>query len=1481
MGIKLKITISLLTLTILYGGYYFGIPAILNRPDNSRFFSEYVEKEYGFKTDIKNPHVKMGILPAVWIRADEFSVLNNDKSKALNIQNINSKIKLLPLIFSKVEISQFSADNLDVDLIFDKNSKLKLGQYPIISISNPRVTVEKAVVEIGKYKVNLFDEVKNKNIVLNGDYFTLYDFVDNKRVKFSTDAHLAVGKKTSSIKANVDMKLPLSRVSEDKLQIEGEISNLDLADFSTYAKSISGNKIQKLSGILNLTASTTFTENNEKKINGLLTLDNLEIMQEELASSIYSKDRLTVATEMSLIQNGVYLREMTIKSKGVDAMVTGVIRNPNSKNPNLNMKITLNKSRIENITPLLPGEKELSPDINLYLLKKYGYYGDIIGNLDIKGNPEQPSITGNILSTNGYLIRPLPDNAPKATVKIKFLGNKSSIDVKVPVNHTQTVFVKGDTLLYGDKATDLSINTTPSIDLHLAQTVLNPLHEILNFDLGPIPIMEISGRGSVNMHIVGSKKDPHVWGAFNFVDTTASFVDIHNLKLEKAHGRLTFDDRNTHFLTHSAVLNGKPVVVDGTCTLFGILDFKVSTQDQNTEDLLKVVRTSPMLKDIQGMIAPIKSSSGKSDLKINITGQVRNALDITFNKNIFAKGEIKLDSNDIEISQLPAALKNVSGLVKFDNFDIDYNLTSSLSNSQISTSGKIKNSILDTKVTSNRFNLSDAIKLAAPAGKKIPFAKDLSTINTSFTAYYKGPIDKINHDEITINGKIYSNKGSKSTILLDNGTFSLNKSNFKLSTLRGTFRKNPYTISTDIARIFSNERDINGSFSMKNFNLSFLEDIKSLQILPSSFKNEDIRDLSGIININAQMRHNNLNLFTKLDGTSLTYVPKKMKIKISSGNILLRNDELALNKVNAFMGEMPLFIDGKVSNIYKNPNLNLYINAKPTQEFFDQFFNNKAVYPIKMKGDVICTSRISGTKDRLNARTALKIEENSSLYYMGATLGDISNPVEIYLDNIYTPTWMRINNFKYDKIISSQNNKNFANTQLLASGTMEFLPNHNVGFRNFRVKTQSPTDAKIFNLIFRKPLMKQGVFTSDLVINGTSFAPRILGKLDVTSIDMPFFDATVKDVNLDFKNDKILITSRGVILTNSVNISAVMKNDLTFPYVFENIKLKLKDLDINKITDSIRDFEADMYRSKNSAAKTETLNLSQIIVKKAEVEADTINVRNIHAQDFTANLSFDEKMVLNIDKFKFKLAEGYVNGSWKYDFVTNRVNLLMHMKDSNAQIISEALFDLQNQIYGSITGDITLSCNAKSHESCTKSLQGNGYFIVANGKMPKLGSLEYLLKAGNLLRGGFTGLSISSLVDLITPLKTGEFDSISGNIQISDGIAQNLNIYSNGKDLNMYLKGSYNFSNSIADMNVFGTLSNNLTSVLGKVKNVSLNTLLNTIPLVNKTELSPSTLAEINKIPNIDTQNIYKVFAVEIYGDINGTDYVRSFKWIK
>ena len=99
---------------------------------------------------------------------------------------------------------------------------------------------------------------------------------------------------------------------------------------------------------------------------------------------------------------------------------------------------------------------------------------------------------------------------------------------------------------------------------------------------------------------------------------------------------------------------------------------------------------------------------------------------------------------------------------------------------------------------------------------------------------------------------------------------------------------------------------------------------------------------------------------------------------------------------------------------------------------------------------------------------------------------------------------------------------------------------------------------------------------------------------------------------------------------------------------------------------------------------------------------------------------------------------------------------------------------------------------------------------------------------------------------------------------------------------NGYLKTTDvdNFATSIADMEVLGLLSRKISTMFGPIGNMSINTLFNVIPGVDLTKDSPL-LERINKIPGIELSNkAYRKFIADIKGNINGDDYVTSFKWI-
>lgn len=1324
---RLKSLIILSIFVLLYATYYWIVPLAVNIPSRMPLIQNFVKKEFGAEIEIKNPKLKMGLIPAVWLDASSFSVLDKT-AKPLDITNPKLKIKLFPLIFGKVHLTYFSCDKINADLKIDKNNRLYIGNYLVMKTSNPKFSLEDSKMYIENYFINLKDETASahKKINIKGDYFNLEKYNSKSQVKFAANSLLKINEHTSTINADVNFKLPIEKSFDtNEIVFDGTITNLNLADLSPYIKRFSKNKIRQTSGVLNVRADTKALNRRTTQIASQMAIDNLSIVGKDRPSSIYFKDKLSIETICNVSKNLLVIKKLQIGSGRINSTISGKINKVSSKNPDLDLAILINKSRIEDIISLLPDTNSKDIDLNLVALKKYGYYSDLQGKLFVKGKSKNPNLKGKFVATNGYLTKPLPSDVPKITILIELLGEKAKLDVTVPVTRSEKVFIKGDIDIYNDKKTVMDITSTQNVDLETTLSILNPSHEVFNFEIGPLPFMALKGLGNIKLNIRGNKQAPHLFGAFNFKNATASFDGV-DMLLKNGDGSLYFEDTDTHFITRKATLDGKPVKIDGHCSMFGILDYNITANGQNIEFLYKILNNSPFLADIKKTIPPVKNIGGKLDLAVNLAGKVKNINDFEFGKTVLLSGNIKLLGNSILLKNLPVPIKNIFGNIKFKNNDADFDLYAVFDKSKLNIKGNVKNKILTLK--------------------------------------------------------------------------------------------------------------------------------------------------------------------TKLDDVAFRYAD--IPVKIFSGYAELSNDRLTLYKINATADSMPILLDGTISDIFKTPNFNIYINSKPTQKFIEKHINKNATYPLKIKGDIIYTARVHGTKDLFSAKTEINLQEDSNIYYMGSTLGDTNNPIRIFLDTTIsknstqslTKNSIFVNNFQYDKLISSQNNKEFISQQLNAKGQILF-DQKNIILHNFRVKTQNPTDAKIFNMLFKKAMIKQGLFTSNIVLNDSISAPKLLGNLNFTGIDIPLLDTTIKDVSLDFKENDIDIKSRGEIFSNKIIFLSNMTNKLTPPFVFNNMDIYLGNLDVNQIVKRLNKLTMDteMYKLSEQRQESTDFNITNLVIKNAKLKADSVFVKNIFAKNLTADFSLNENLILALDNFKFDVAEGSVNGDLKYNLLNSNSMLGLHVNKVNANTMAEALFDLPSQIFGSLTGQAELTCNGKSHKTCMDTLSGTGGFRVADGRMPKLGSMEYLLKAANLVKSGITGITINGIIDLITPLKTGQFENINGNFSIKSGLADSIQIFSKGQDLSIFLTGTYNFATLVADMEVFGRVSKKISTVLGPLGNTSLNTLFNTIPGLNLDDANNTEfIKNFNKIPGFELNDKkYRTFSAEIYGDINGENYVQSFKWVE
>ena len=1441
-----KYTIALLSFYIFWLGI---LPLVLQNAVT--ILCKNFSHNSRYEITVIKPRIKTYLFPVIKFSADDLKIKNKTSDNVIDTKNISCKLRILPLILGKVHFNTVSAEK--VFLFAELKKGMVLNKNFFRNQENSQIRLDS--ISVGGFELKFISPQAPNPIAYKGKNFSFN--CKNRYISLNIESDITVEKTSSKIFAN--LYLPKNNdISKTLFNIE--VSGLNIEPVGKFFKNFLPDEITGLKGLVNITANRDeiITELNQTAV----------IMRNSDYSMIFPKKIIAKAV-LGIRQNLLVLNNLEIDSENLHVIVNGKIKDYLGKTmPTADLKIIVNKSKIEDFIKLLPPFKV--EEFDCYKLKKYKFYGDVIGNISIKGRFPEPDLTGNVFIDNGILIKPIPDTTNGATVKLTFTGRHINYDVFVPAGGTQKVWVKGGQELYNIKYADLTVKSTKNVSLHSAQEVVNPLHEILNFIIGPVPILDIYGTGNIDITVKGSRNNPHVWGKMNFYDTSANFIRMPDLKLTNADAVLNFNDTNASFKTSKGLVNGKDFKINGVCDLNGNFGFDTETVNQPTQNLYNAVKTSSMIDDIKSIIPRVDSISGLTDLKIKIYGAVKNIEDFEFNKNVFAKGSIKIKNNIFRSNGMEITNVNAEAFVNGTSVNAD--IKALAGDSPLSVNAKLKNKIGEFAVIIPRFNTNILLEPAYRGKNYLP--------PISVRAKYNGSLDKLEYGKLNFNADIL--KCDKFDFLkFKSGNITLDNDKLYIKNLIVDVNdeKNNVIVNMQILKPFSNEIKPNGNIKLDLADVKVLNQLFGERILPEKTNNilKDYEFKKGALKANLWFNKGKLNTDCDLTGISFNYIPKGIPVDILNGRLSVRNNNIRLSKINILAGNMPVLADGEIKDITGNKFFEIYINSKPKQDFIDKFINKNRIYPLKIKGDIIYNAVFNGSPNDYNINAKVDMSKDSSIYYYGATVGDLENAIVINMDSrVQNNKNVKIKEFLYDKLIDSQNGKQTRLNMLKVKGGLNFLKD-DIEFKDLSIKTSNPTDAKIFNIIFGKPNIKQGQFSSDLKMNGRLSNPKILGDFHIVETNIPFLDTTMKNIEFLFKDKKLEIYSKGEIFGNDIEAKAILKNKLTKPYHIENAYVYTKEMNLNQIAEKLKLAEAENTQIQDNFG---FFDINSIVADNLVLKAENISLRNIHATNFEAETSLNKQHLFEINNFLFNIAQGTLGGKYSYNLKNNDIKLSLHADNIDANDITWAVFDLQNQIYGDMTGQISLSCNGKSFEKCMQTLNGDTIFNVKNGRMPKLGSLEYLLKAGNLIKGGITSLSINNIADVIAPLKTGEFSDIYGSMAIKDGIAENLEITTEGKDLSLFISGVYNFSTSVAEMDVFGILSRKVSSMLGPIGNLSVNTIFSIIPGVDLSKDS-SFLDKINKIPGIEiSDKAYRKFVAEINGNINGDDYVKSFKWV-
>lgn len=1500
LAATLLMCVCLYLLSGFFAGLYF----------TSEKIEQLVLRQTGLNAQLKNTRIKT--LPDLSLMIASESVLLNlpEGENILRGSNIKFRVKLIPLLFKKLSISLFYADNLSINIERDNDGLFNFQKFIKAKSNIPlKIKFKNANLNFNDFSFSFADNKNKKNLFFESKKFAFVLNNHSKYLKHNSEGILKVCDintalcTQSDFNAFVSTRFPLNRFLDSKdTDFDIQVKNADFSAFLPYINEFSGLKFAKS----DLKFDFLFKKVEQKPFNVYsLDFNSSDIFLDFDFNNKKNKVILPKKSELKLNfvakKNALEVNNSYFVGKDFNIKFLGYLLDYKTNKPKADFNIKIADSDIMRFVYMLPaGIVDYKTDLINELINAKPY-AKVNGDIYVKGDCLKPDIKGK-MSVKDIFLFSRPKGFDTANVECEFVGDKVNVDVYVPGPNSQFVRVKGYSEIYNNQAGSYEVVSSDDVDLAFAHKYLIPVQRVIGFKLGPLPYMKISGVGKIHINTSGTIYDAIVNGKFYGKNIKASLEGLNSV-LTNGKIELDFNGKVINIQNTSAEMSGGKFFLKGFADDFNNLDVTASIKNIQASNLLNIAKTSCLIKPYSGDLSFIKSASGPADMDIIFKGKAKSLEGIDFMNDIKPHGTIYLNGVNAVI-QPKYPFYNAKGKIIFsDKFDID--IISDFMGAKSFAKGFItpdSNNLAD-KNTKLKLDLNIGIKsmLFSRFSEMLSMQDYLNNRILKFVftnspikeidflfgidGHLKGaiPSDFKNFDfsKLSINGNFtpYNSPKSKNIEFIS-GKYSASGTSALISNSHIKFFGSDIFSDGQILD-FTGKPRANlklraNSFALdKMQNIADFTDIQLFKVLLSDFT-----DYKGLIGIDLNLKKNLPYGKVSFNNVSMFNKKQQIPLLLKSGGIKFAGEKIFLDALNFNYGNTPIYFNASITNyLSERPLFNAMYSTNIDEISADKLINPYLTYPFKVKGETRMKGRIKGDFDNYSIISYLTLPQGTDITYMGANFGDTQYDREFEVKADFTKNIAKINSAKYVKFIPSQNNKPTAVTMLRAGGKI-VSSGKNLFFNNFNIVTPNPVTAKVFNVIFKKSVLKQGLFTCDLNLNGNVLLPHATGKINFSNINIPLYSTQINDLDCNISKNTINAFIRGKSFDSDVEIISNIRNRQQLPVIVDNLEINSKKISLSRFIEGIS------HLPKGSSdivpGQPIVLRPQDLIITKGHAKVDSLELYNIKASNFYMDFSNPTGDMLNINNMEFNIASGTVKSKGNFDISSLLFDIDSIVYDCDANVLSESFLGLQNQIYGKTNAKINLKGKIPENAQDIKLVSGNVNFSVNNGKMPKLGSLEYLLRAGNLIKSGILGLTLNNLIEVLTPYKTGEFSAIKGSFDVHDGKISSLEIFSKGNNLSLFIYGGYDVINDNADIEILGRLSKNVSNVLGAFGNASLNTLLSTITGNKIKEGAKSQIIEnVNKIPLIEISgDDYRLFLAKIKGKLNSDGYVKSFNWL-
>ena len=692
-----------------------------------------------------------------------------------------------------------------------------------------------------------------------------------------------------------------------------------------------------------------------------------------------------------------------------------------------------------------------------------------------------------------------------------------------------------------------------------------------------------------------------------------------------------------------------------------------------------------------------------------------------------------------------------------------------------------------------------------------------------------------------------------------------------------------------IDALASRKDGLNVSLWSKKFKIKDVTDIVGSNILINNGSEvlSFFKDMDGTFNFDINLKRKNLTGKVTLNDLKLKLVPvNNLPLYFNKGTALITNNDITFKDIEGYHGNRKINnvkINGLIKDYTKSCDTEVTIDTVAMNDFAKDYLSKLVGIPMEIIGKAGTRIVVKSIYNKIDVTVMSKLAKGHDILVDGASLTPTGYDRAVKADMHFENNILDLKSVDY--YIASELKKGVKVKPVLSlrgrldcSKPVPFV--NAIGFT-----IPNPLPSEFLNVLIGQRILKGGKFYGDLYMVNNGTYPKVWGRMYASDIRIPSQRVTLKSGELITDRETVNVKAKGRYKRSQFDFSGNIKNAIMFPIVVNNVDFSLDKIDIERVMQSFNQQNTAAVPSKpQEVADSDyvegadddavVFDVNNIIIKRCILRLKEGKYKDINFGNIAANLTLNENNILELHSNRFDIAEGISSVKVRCDLKKHLYNITLGIKDVNSDTMSTALLNLPREISGKASGIIDLNTD--------DSLKLNGIikFVVNNGTIQKVGLVEYVLKFAALFRNPIAMISPSTISDMVN-IPEGNFDKITGDMVLKDNVVEMLKIKSSAPQLSSFIVGRYNLENGDAILRIYTKFSNKNKGFAGFLRNFSLNSLANRIPLSSRSD-AQYYAAELEQLPPLDAdEKDCQIFLTKVDGDVQHNNFLSSLKKLK